>query len=75
MNALKYQTIVKNGQLNLPTLDLPEGTIVEAILLIQESTEDEINSSPEDSFRTSWKEIKEGKIRPISELWEGIDAE
>lgn len=39
MNALKYQTIVKNGQLNLPTLDLPEGTVVEAILLIKESTE------------------------------------
>lgn len=39
MNALKYQTIVKDGQLNLPPLDLPEGTIVEAILLIQESQE------------------------------------
>ncbi|WP_017295390.1 hypothetical protein [Geminocystis herdmanii] len=39
MNALKYQTIIKNGQLNLPTLDLPEGTVVEAILLIQKSTE------------------------------------
>ncbi len=40
MNALKYQTIVKDGQLNLPTLNLPEGTVVEAILLIQESTEE-----------------------------------
>ena len=37
--------------------------------------DDELNPSPEQSFRTSWKEIKEGKIRPISELWEGIDAE
>ncbi len=37
--------------------------------------DEEINSSPEESFRNSWKEIKEGKIRPISELWEGIDAE
>ncbi|WP_330204715.1 hypothetical protein [Cyanobacterium sp. Dongsha4] len=34
----------------------------------------EINSSPEDTFRNSWKEIKEGKIRPISELWKGIDT-
>ncbi|MCZ8120948.1 MAG: hypothetical protein O9295_23595 [Microcystis sp. LE18-22.4A] len=33
MNALKYQTIIKNGQLSLPPLDLPEGTVVEAILL------------------------------------------
>jgi antitoxin YefM len=39
MNALKYQTIVKDGQLDLPPLDLPEGTVVEAILLIQEPTE------------------------------------
>lgn len=38
MNALKYQTIIKNGQLNLPTLNLPEGTVVEAILLIQQPT-------------------------------------
>jgi antitoxin YefM len=39
MNALKYKTIIKNGQLDLPPLDLPEGTVVEAILLIQEPTE------------------------------------
>jgi hypothetical protein len=36
MNALKYQTIIKDGQLDLPPLNLPEGTVVEAILLIQE---------------------------------------
>ena len=39
MNALKYKTIIKDGQLDLPPLDLPEGTVVEAILLIKESTE------------------------------------
>jgi antitoxin YefM len=39
MDALKYKTIIKDGQLNLPPLDLPEGTVVEAILLIQEPTE------------------------------------
>ena len=39
MNTLKYKTIIKDGQLDLPPLDLPEGTIVEAILLIQEPTE------------------------------------
>ena len=37
MNALKYKTTVKDGQLDLPPLDLPEGTIVEAILLIDKS--------------------------------------
>lgn len=35
MDALKYKVTVKNGQLNFPELDLPEGTVVEAILLIE----------------------------------------
>ncbi|NES65688.1 MAG: hypothetical protein F6K24_10690 [Okeania sp. SIO2D1] len=39
MNTLKYQTTIKNGQLDLPPLDLPEGTVIEAILLIKESAE------------------------------------
>ncbi len=39
MNAVKYKTTIKNGQLDLPFLDLPEGTLVEAILLIEQPTE------------------------------------
>jgi antitoxin YefM len=39
MNALKYRTTIKNGQLDLPNLDLPEGTVIEAILLMVESNE------------------------------------
>lgn len=35
MNALKYKVVVKNGRLDLPSLNLPEGTVVEAILLIE----------------------------------------
>lgn len=31
--------------------------------------------SPEESFRQAWQEIKIGKARPVSELWDGIDAE
>jgi antitoxin YefM len=37
MNTLKYKTTIKSGQLDLPYLDLPEGTVVEAILLIDRS--------------------------------------
>jgi hypothetical protein len=29
----------------------------------------------EASFRQGWQEIMAGQTRPISELWEGIDAE
>jgi antitoxin YefM len=35
MNAIKYKATVKNGKLTIPDLDLPEGTVVEAILLIE----------------------------------------
>jgi antitoxin YefM len=41
MNAFKYRTTIKNGQLDLPNLDLPEGTVVEAILLMVESNEED----------------------------------
>lgn len=37
MNAIKYSTTIKNGKLDLPFLDLPEGTVVEAILLVDQS--------------------------------------
>jgi hypothetical protein len=29
----------------------------------------------EASFRQGWQEAMEGQTRPVSELWEGIDAE
>ena len=29
----------------------------------------------EDSFRKGWKEALAGETRPVSELWDGIDAD
>ncbi len=29
----------------------------------------------ENSFRQAWQEARRGEARPLSELWEGIDAE
>ncbi len=37
--------------------------------------DEELNPNPEDNFRQAWKEIKQGKIKPIDQLWDGIDAE
>jgi hypothetical protein len=31
--------------------------------------------SAEESFRQGWQEAKRDETRPISELWDGIDAE
>ncbi len=42
MNAIKYKAIIKNGRLEMPIIDLPEGTIVEAILLIESEIESKI---------------------------------
>ncbi|WP_293175315.1 MULTISPECIES: hypothetical protein [unclassified Microcoleus] len=48
------------------------GRRVRIILLANE--DEEALPSPEESFRQAWLEIKTGKTRPVSELWEGIDA-
>ncbi|MEA5533624.1 hypothetical protein [Crocosphaera sp. XPORK-15E] len=45
MNAFKYKVTIKNGKLDLPPLDLPEGTIVEAILLVNEKPESEVDET------------------------------
>lgn len=42
---------------------------------LSSNDDEETLPSPEESFRRGWLEIKTGKTRPISELWEGIDAE
>ena len=49
------------------------GRRVRIIVLANE--DEEALPSPEESFRQAWLEIKTGKTRPVSELWEGIDAE
>lgn len=38
------------------------------------SDEDE-EISPEESLRRGLQDMKEGRLYPISELWDGIDAE
>jgi hypothetical protein len=48
------------------------GRRVRIIVLANE--DEEALPSPEESFRQAWLEIKTGKTRPVSELWEGIDA-
>lgn len=61
------------------------GRRVRVIILSEEDDEllddddddddDDDLSSIEESLRQAWIEIKTGQTLPISELWEGIDAE
>ena len=48
------------------------GRRVRIVVLANE--DEEALPSPEESFLQAWLEIKTGKTRPVSELWEGIDA-
>ncbi|MEG4274869.1 MULTISPECIES: hypothetical protein [unclassified Microcoleus] len=43
-------------------------------IVVLANEDEEALPSPEESFRQAWLEIKTGKTRPVSELWEGIDA-
>ncbi len=45
MNTLKYKVTIKNGKLDLPPLDLPEGSIVEAILLVNEPRKTDVDET------------------------------
>jgi hypothetical protein len=40
----------------------------------QEDTDDEPEAMVLDSLRRSLQQIKDGKVHPIAELWEGIDV-
>ena len=43
-------------------------------IVVLANQDEEALPSPEESFLQAWLEIKTGKTRPVSELWEGIDA-
>jgi hypothetical protein len=43
-------------------------------IIVLANEDEEALPSPEESFRQAWLEIKTGKTKPVSELWEGIDA-
>jgi hypothetical protein len=46
--------------------------LLQLVRLFRES----VTLQPADaSFRQGWREAKAGQTRPVSELWEGIDAE
>ncbi|BAU07417.1 hypothetical protein CEN41_13880 [Fischerella thermalis CCMEE 5330] len=69
----------ENGTLCLDEpLTVQKHSRVKVIVLFVEDDMDEDDESKEsvlNSLRTSLQEAKAGKTRPVSELWDGIDAE
>ena len=46
--------------------------LLQIVRLFRESV---VLKPAEDSFRQGWKEAMTGETRPVSELWDGVDAE
>ncbi|EAW33624.1 hypothetical protein [Lyngbya sp. PCC 8106] len=70
--------IDENGQLLLDEpLEIKSASRVKVILLVSEDNEPDPDDTPVEeikaSLRRALQEAKEGKTRPISELWERID--
>lgn len=65
MNAIKYRAIVKNGRLDMPIINLPEGTIVEAILLIEQESQIDID---ETAYLLSTEANRRNLIEGLEEL-------
>ena len=65
MNAIKYRAIVKNGRLDMPIINLPEGTIVEAILLVEQESKIDID---ETAYLLSTEANRRNLIEGLEEL-------
>ncbi len=71
--------VKKKGQLLLnEPLNIDEDSEVKVIVLVSEKAEYDRNDTPLEeikaSLRLALQEVKVGKTRPISELWENIDV-
>lgn len=64
-----YQEQFANEIKQIPEEYLPN--LVQIVRIFRQS----VSLRPaEDSFRQGWKEALAGETRPVSELWDGIDA-
>jgi hypothetical protein len=78
MKAIEVTGTVNNeGQLSLDRpLIVDEFTRVRVIVLLSDADSDEeLLESPQESFRQGWHDVMAGNTLPVSQLWDGIDAE
>jgi hypothetical protein len=54
--------------LNLNLVEIPLGSKIKVIVLVEENDEDE--ESPSQSFREGWTDVVAGNTIPASRLWE-----
>ena len=84
MKAIEVMgTVDQQGQLSLDVpLTVDQHTRVRVIVLLPETADkennqedEEISESAAESFRQGWYDAMMGNTLPVSQLWEGIDAE
>ncbi len=84
MKAIEVMgTVDEQGQLSLDVpLTVDQRTRVRVIVLLPEKADkendqedEEISESAVESFRQGWYDAMTGNTLPVSQLWEGIDAE
>ncbi len=72
--------VTAEGKLELPEIyleNLPDDPVIRVVVMVanpSEPDEEELEFSSE-RFRQSWHEAMTGQVRPLSELWEGVDVE
>ena len=78
MKAIEVTGTVNNkGQLSLDEpLTVDKFTRVRVIVLLSDTdSKEELLESPQESFRQGWHDAVAGNTLPVSQLWDGIDAE
>ena len=78
MKAIEIMgTVNEQGQISLDKpLTVDKLTRVRVIVLLSEEEQDEeLLESPQESFRQGWYDAMTGNTLPVSQLWDGIDAE
>ncbi len=80
MKALEVTGKIRQGQLTLDyPLEIDNFQAVKVIILLPEESDTDPDDTPiqeiKESLTRAFEEVKSGKTRPISELWERIDNE
>lgn len=55
--------------------DTPEEYLPNLLQIVRLFRESVALKPAKEGFRQGWEEARRGETRPVSELWEGIDAE
>jgi hypothetical protein len=80
MKVLEVTGKIQQGQLTLDyPLEVDGFNIVKVIIFVPEAGDIDVDDTPiqeiKESLTRAFEEVKSGKTRPVSELWERIENE